>query len=263
MKNKFMIAGITCCFFLISGICYSCAYNNKDTSATLVTSLTENGEKSGAQNNTNYESTEQELQESVSEEQKPNLQSLEELNSKQLAAEEKNSQEISKDEALIYVHICGAVANPGVYEAVIGTRLFDFIELSGGLTKDAAGDYINQAQPVCDGQRIYIPTEDEVKELPVAEYAAGQDLSADQSAFTEPDAANLTGDKDTSSKKVNVNTANAEELMSLPGIGQAKAKSIIDYRTTNGNFKSIEDLMSIPGIKEGLFNQISSYIIAK
>jgi competence protein ComEA len=263
MKNKFIIAGITCCFFLISGICYSCAYNNKDTSATLVTSLTENGVKPGAQNNTKDESTEQELQESVSEEQKTNPQSLEELNSKELTPEERKSQELSKDEVLIYVHICGAVVNPGVYEAVSGTRLFDFIELSGGLTKDAAGDYINQAQPVCDGQRIYIPTEDEVKELPMTEYAAGQDLSENQSTFTVTDAANQTGDTDTPSKKVNVNTANAEELMSLPGIGQAKAKSIIDYRVTNGNFKTIEELMSIPGIKEGLFNQISSYIIAK
>lgn len=259
MKNKFIIAGITCCFFLISGICYSCAYNNKDTSATLVTSLTENGEQSGAQNNTKEESMEQELQESVSKEQEDNLQSSEELNSKALAPEEQKGQEISKDEALIYVHICGAVANPGVYEAVSGSRLFDFIALSGGLTKDAADDYINQAQSVCDGQRIYIPTQDEVKELPVTEYAAGQS----QSAFTEPDSVNQTGDKDTSSKKINVNLANAEELMSLPGIGQAKAKSIIDYRTTNGSFKTIEDLMNIPGIKEGLFNQISSYIIAK
>jgi competence protein ComEA len=135
--------------------------------------------------------------------------------------------------------------------------------LSGGFTKEAAGDYINQAQPVYDGQRIYIPTQDEVKELPVAEYVAGQALSVEQSTLTNTGDTNNTGSKDTSSTLVNINTANAEELMNLPGIGQAKANSIIDYRTTKGDFKTIEDLMSISGIKEGLFNQISSYIIAK
>jgi competence protein ComEA len=64
-------------------------------------------------------------------------------------------------------------------------------------------------------------------------------------------------------KLININLAGKEELMNLPGIGEAKAASIIEYRSANGHFQTIEELMKIPGIKEGLFNKVSSYITVK
>ena len=240
MKKKYIILGITCGFIFISGIFYSCAYKDRKASAVLVTSL------SGA--------------EEITEEQSGNNQNFIELNSGNVNLlgldSKKDVSEVSttmtetksRNKLYLYVHICGAVVNPGVFQVESGARLFDLIELSGGLSKEAAGDYINQAQTVTDGQRVYIPTKQEVNELSAKEYMVGNQNNVDTSNTTS---------------FVNINTANAEELMDLPGIGQAKANSIISYRTTKGKFKSIEDLMNIPGIKEGLFNQISANIIVK
>jgi competence protein ComEA len=157
--------------------------------------------------------------------------------------------EAPKQKEEIYAHICGAVVSPGVYRTVSGARVCDLIELAGGLSENAAGDYINQAEPVADGQRVYIPNKKETENLTASELMSGND-KADEEAG---DASGL----------VNINTADAESLMTLPGIGQAKANSIISYRNTNGNFKAIEDLMNIPGIKEGVFNQISANITVK
>jgi len=99
-----------------------------------------------------------------------------------------------------------------------------------------------------DGQRIYIPTKEELKELSVQDYITGDKSNqADSQAV----------------RKVNINTADENELMTLPGIGQAKARSIIEYRKKNGSFKSITDLTNIPGIKEGLLARIEDMITVK
>ena len=143
-----------------------------------------------------------------------------------------------------------AVADPGVYKIAEGSRLIELIEAAGGFTDDAAQDYVNQAQIVTDGQRIYIPEQEELKTMTADELIQGGGSTA-------------AGQPEAESTLVNINTADEEELMSLPGIGKAKAAAILSYRKENGNFKSIEDLMKIPGIKEGLFHQISSGITVK
>lgn len=137
-----------------------------------------------------------------------------------------------------YVQITGAVASPGVYEIGFDTRLFEVIEMAGGLSEDAAADYVNQAQAVSDGQNIHITSKSELEAL--------EDL--DSESESEDDG------------KVNINTAKKESLMTLPGIGESKADLIIDYRESNGSFVSIEDIMNIQGIKEGVFNKIKDSI---
>jgi len=144
------------------------------------------------------------------------------------------------------------VINPGVYPAKEEARIVDLIKLAGGLTKGAAGDYINQAQLVTDGQRIYIPNQEELKELSTADYIAGE----------QKDTASTNTEGGEESALININTADKEELMSISGIGEVKATSIIAYREKNGKFNAIEELMNIPGIKEGLFSQISYMIVA-
>ncbi|MBE5968397.1 MAG: hypothetical protein E7255_15835 [Lachnospiraceae bacterium] len=222
MKKKIITAALTGAFLLIAGIGYSCAYKREDSDLLITSPLKE--------------------QEKITEEAEEPFVPLE-VNEEDT---KKASPESEKKEEEICVHICGAVVNPGVYTSEYGARIVDFIELAGGLTSDADGDYINQAETVSDGRRIYIPTKEEVISLSVEEYILGDSGEAEE-AFGE-------------GALLNINKASAQELMELPGIGQAKADRIIEYRKNQGKFQSIEDLMKIPGIKEGLFQQISSLI---
>jgi competence protein ComEA len=153
----------------------------------------------------------------------------------------------------IYVHLCGAVKKPDVYKIEENTRLVDVIELAGGLNEDAAGDFVNQASLLEDGQQIYIPTMDEVKEKTPLDYMTSAPL---------PDKSE-SNNLEKSNSKININTASQEELMTLPGIGEAKAKSIVDYRKTHNGFQSIEDIKNIVGIKDSVFQKIKDFISVK
>lgn len=140
----------------------------------------------------------------------------------------------------IYVDVCGAVASPGVYKLDPDSRVFQAIEAAGGLSVEAAGYAVNQAQSVSDGQQIYVPTREEAEQgtivLPM-----------------EDDPSGNNGQQKTGSDKVNLNTADADTLKTLSGIGEAKAQAIIAWREENGGFSSIEDIMQVPGIKESTF----------
>jgi competence protein ComEA len=243
MKKKYMMTGLTCIFILISGICYSCTNKGDNTSAELITDL--NPGQSGVNKFDTKDVSNVEFNLEDTGTAKKEQEAVEDIKSGNLITNSISAE----DTKMIYVHICGSVMKPGVYKVKSGSRVIELIELAGGLATDAAGDYINQAQQVTDGERIYIPNQSEVQELglrdminPASEAAVNQSESA---------------------KKVNINTADSNELMNLPGIGQAKANSIMEYREINGKFKTIEEIMKIPGIKEGLFNQISSYIMVQ
>ncbi len=229
MKKRWIVLGLTVTFLIISGICYSCAFQKQDTSVLNTLELEENGKL--IEKTPNEKVKEQDILPSINSEVGDIEESL---------IEEKVS---------IYAHVCGAVVNPGVYEAEPGARVVDFIRLAGGLTKEAAADYINQAKSVEDGQRIYVMNISELENLTLEQRIEGEEVTRNNT-------------KETSSVLININTASLEELMSLSGIGQAKANSIVAYREKNGKFQTIENLMDIPGIKEGLFQQISHMIVA-
>lgn len=165
----------------------------------------------------------------------------------------------------IFVHVCGAVENPGVYELVAGTRVYQAVEAAGGFLPEACEEYVNQAGMLTDGRRLYIPTEDEVRSLS----EEGKDtLTAE--LFMQPEgemdeAGSRQGEAQETEKTagpVNINTASLEELCTLPGIGKGKAASIISYRESTGRFEQIEDIMKVEGIKEGLFGKIRDLIAA-
>jgi competence protein ComEA len=145
-------------------------------------------------------------------------------------------EETSKPE-VCYVYICGAVVHPGVYILPAGSRIYEAVELAGGLLPEASSAAVNQAMEVSDGQMVEIPF-------------AGEEADDMQSA-----AAEVSDDG-----RVNLNTASVEELMTLSGIGESKAKSIVAYRTEHGNFASIEELMKVDGIKEGVFERVKDNI---
>lgn len=141
------------------------------------------------------------------------------------------------------VHICGAVKDPGVYTLEENSRIYQAIEKAGGFREDADSDYLNQADMITDGMKIYVPTEAEVEE------------SGSSGAWMES-----AGAAAADSRLVNINTAGEELLCTLPGVGSIKAKSIIAYREDNGAFQKIEDIMNVEGIKDGLFQKIKDSI---
>ncbi|HHT87483.1 MAG TPA: ComEA family DNA-binding protein [Clostridiales bacterium] len=231
MKNKHVTVIIACLFLILAGVSYSCSYRKNRGQEIVLTSV------HNAQGDQEISKTEIMTGDSLCTEDCPDTESG-----------QRGNEEDDLKETVIYVHICGAVVNPDVYKLERGTRLVELIDIAGGLTPDAADDYINQAMTVEDGQRIYIPTAEEIKELGVYDYLTGD---------------NTYRANDKTNKKVNINTADETELMSLPGIGQAKARSIVEYRKKNGNFKSVNDLTNISGIKEGLLDKIKDFVTVK
>lgn len=139
-----------------------------------------------------------------------------------------------------YVHVCGEVNAPGVYELEEGSRIFQAVEKAGGLTEEAAGEYLNMAEIIRDGMKIQVPSEDEVEAgaVPVLPEQNGSGQSV----------------------KVNINTAGKEQLMTLRGIGESRAEDIIRYREEHGPFGAIEEIMEISGIKDAAFQKIKEDI---
>lgn len=168
------------------------------------------------------------------------------------AAGEATEVESPSQPEQIFVDVCGAVAKPGVYGMPPDSRVFQAVEMAGGFLPEAAGAYINQAQPLSDGQQIYVPTEEEVleKELPVPA-AETADSGDKRSGGAE---------EDPGQEKVNLNTADSAALQTLSGIGEAKAEAILAYREEHGGFSSIEEIMNVPGIKESTFSNIKDKI---
>lgn len=145
------------------------------------------------------------------------------------------SAQRASDGQRLVVYVCGAVVHPGVYELAEGSRIYEAVAMAGGMTDDASPTAVNQARVLTDGEMIEILTADEEQE---------------QRIIQEAD----------SDGKVNLNTADAEELKTLPGIGDAKANSILAYREQHGAFAAIEDIKNIEGIKDGIFARLEDYI---
>ncbi|MCR5425374.1 MAG: ComEA family DNA-binding protein [Lachnospiraceae bacterium] len=158
----------------------------------------------------------------------------------------------------IRVHVCGAVKEAGVVRLAPGSRAEDALRAAGGFTEEAATDILNLAAPVADGMQLYFPTREEAeREL----YAPGSDLSAGGgsvpgSAGGQSGQPALLGD----AGKVNLNTATAQELCTLPGVGETRAAAIIAYRREHGGFSEPEELMQISGIGERSFEKMKEYI---
>lgn len=213
-KDKIIKISIVLIVFLLCGCLYSCKDNEK-----TVVSLEDNTEV-------------------MKEDPVKELESNTEANNeKETANEKESSNEImnEKKEQLIYVYVCGEVLNPGVYQVEEGARMYQVIDLAGGVLETAADNYLNLAESVTDGLKIVVPTQEESEKLEVVQEEAA-------------------------SQFININTANEETLTTLPGIGASKAKSIISYRESKGGFTSIEELMEIEGIKEGVYNKVKDMI---
>ncbi len=185
------------------------------------------------------------MQEDKEKDERKENTDINEIQSDDTQKNTEETKEVEEDKKIITCYICGAVEDPGVYELQEGSRIYDVIERAEGFKEHAEETYLNQAELLIDGQMIYVPTQDEVE----------------SGLWQGPrNADNMESNKGVSSSLVNINIAAKEELMTLTGIGEAKAESIIEYRETQGSFTTIEDIQNIPGIKAGVFNQIKDEI---
>lgn len=162
-----------------------------------------------------------------------------------------------REEAVIYVHVCGEVKIPGVYEMPAGSRVYEAVEMAGGCTENGAADYLNMAQEVTDGMKIQVPDREEARRLLESQPGLGAGISGGASGVSGQAAGDMQAG---GQAKVNINTASEEELMTLTGIGEARAGDIIRYREEHGGFKRIEDIMKVSGIKEAAFQKIKDSI---
>lgn len=165
----------------------------------------------------------------------------------------------------IYVDVCGAVVNPGVYELSSDSRVFQAIEKAGGYLPGAAASYLNRARSLYDGQQIYVPTQEEVdsQTIPLTQDETAQDGVVQEGTAQTGTAADNTADGTETTQagqRINLNTADVSQLSTLTGVGESKALAIIAYREENGPFTSIEDIMNVPGIKEGTYEKIKDKI---
>lgn len=133
----------------------------------------------------------------------------------------------------VWVHVCGAVKSPGVYELPAGSRFYEAVEAAGGFAENACEDYLNLAAVLSDGSRLEIPTLEEIAERKASEKEDGL---------------------------VNINTADAEKLCSLPGVGEGRAKAIVEYREKQGGFQKKEDIMQVSGIGEKMYERMEAYL---
>lgn len=164
-------------------------------------------------------------------------------------------------QAMIYVDVCGAVANPGVFQLAAGSRVFQAIEAAGGYLPEAALTCVNRAGVLTDGQQLYILTQEEMERqgLDPAEMAGASDGQMNGSAGTGQNTG-MTAQVQ-QDNRININTADEAQLTTLTGIGATRAQAIIAYREENGPFVAIEDIMNVQGIKEGTFAKIKDEIV--
>lgn len=144
-------------------------------------------------------------------------------------------------QASVTVYVTGAVNKPGVVTLAEGKRVSDAVNACGGMLPTADANRVNMAQALKDGQKILVPEKEQMQQDNSSKGGNGGNSGKDN-------------------KLVNINTADAQTLDTLPGVGPSTAQKIIDYRTTEGEFQSIDDLKKVKGIGESKFNKLKDRI---
>ncbi len=145
----------------------------------------------------------------------------------------------------IVIHIVGEVNRPGVFTMDKGSRLYEAVELAGGFTEAANQEGINLAQELLDGSQYIIPSE------------------SGELIINKNDGEQAVGYASENDGKVNINTADKQELQTLPGVGEVLAERIVAYRTEHGKFKNISELLNVDGIGEGKFQSIKDKVFVE
>lgn len=184
-----------------------------------------------------------------------------------LNTKKENLDEEEQEEVYYQIDIKGEVNVPGIYTVKEGSRVIDVIRLAGDLTEDADTSVLNLSKKVADEMVIIVYSYDEVTGFTetLEKEKIEQEACLNQNGITNDACIGNSEDNTSSSSvvisgKLSLNTATLEELMTLPGIGEAKALAIIQYREEVGAFQSIEELKEVSGIGDAIFDQIKENI---
>lgn len=182
-------------------------------------------------------------------------------------------EQVMEEQDKVYVDIKGAVVAPGVYEIETDKKVIDVVTLAGGLKDNADTSMINLAKKVTNEMVVIIYTKEEValstQPNQIIKYVDKQCICPEikndaclNNSTSKESTTNASSDKESTitNEKVNLNTATSEQLQTLSGIGESKAKAIIEYRETNGEFKSIEELKEVSGIGDSLYEKVKDNI---
>jgi competence protein ComEA len=158
--------------------------------------------------------------------------------------------------AELVVQASGAVVHPGVYRLSADGRVDDLVREAGGLAPDADADKVNLAAPLADGERIWVPRTGETEVPAVVAGGAGSAGGAAPTGAAAPGGGGAGTTGATVPAVVDLNTATAEQLDTLPGVGPATATAILAYRDENGPFASVDDLLEVRGIGDAKLEQL-------
>lgn len=186
-------------------------------------------------------------------------------NNKEITIEKK--EPIKKEEVVkenyFQVDIKGEIISPGIYKLKESSRVIDVINAAGGLTENANTSVINLSKKIIDEMVIIVYSNAQVEEFSKTKEIENQVIEncnrIDENSLKN-DACIGNNNSLNQTNKISINNASLEELMTIPGIGESKAKSIIDYRNMNGPFNTIEDITNVSGIGENVFAEIKEYI---
>ena len=181
---------------------------------------------------------------------------------KEIVIEKKLEKKKVESKERIQVDIKGQINKPGIYEVDSNSRIIDVIHLAGELTENADTSVINLSKKVHDEMVIIIYSKDEVIDFKKTKEIEKQveELCVKKDENSLSNDACINNDNNITNNKISINNASLDEIKSLPGIGEKKAKDIITYREKNGPFKQLEDLMKVNGIGEASFAQIKENI---
>lgn len=177
------------------------------------------------------------------------------LNQQEIVSDIGEEESVTETVSTIYVDIKGAVQKPDVYALPQGSRVFDIINEAGGLTTEAADEYINLAQLLSDQMMIYVYSEEELAENQ-------QSIGNSELPFMMGTGTLPLEEESAETRLININSASASELEQLPNIGPKKAAAIIQYRNDHGSFGSIEEIMNVSGIGLKTYEQLAALITA-
>ena len=179
------------------------------------------------------------------------------MTAQSMVSEQEVITEQSEEEPqTLWVHICGYVNRPGIYEMPIDGRLYDALMAAGGFLEGANENALNLAERLKDGSRVYVPglSVSDTKDMAEGEERAG--WVAEGTEYGQW----ATEGGEAKDARININTASGRLLETIPGIGPAKAQEIMAYRKENGPFETIEEIKEVAGIKDALFEKMKAFI---